>query len=238
MTALPKSSVAEIRARFDGDVERFSNLDTGQVTTVDAALCLELVARAATATAPAAPRVLDVGCGAGNYSLKIRERRADARFTLVDLSAPMLTRARERLGASAEATVQGDVRELSFEDGQFDIIVAAAVLHHLRNVAERERAFASFHRWLKPGGGLWIFDLVAHEGSEIQDLMWADYGRYLDELGGGGYRERVFAYIEREDTPMTLTYQLALMIRVGFGMVDVLHKRSCFAAFGGRRPDR
>ena len=31
-----KSSVAEIRARFDHDVERFANLETGQSATVDA----------------------------------------------------------------------------------------------------------------------------------------------------------------------------------------------------------
>jgi tRNA (cmo5U34)-methyltransferase len=33
-----KSSVDEIRRRFDADVERFSNLDTGQSSTVDAPL--------------------------------------------------------------------------------------------------------------------------------------------------------------------------------------------------------
>ena len=40
-----KSSVAEIRARFDNDVERFANLETGQSATVDAPLVLELIAR-------------------------------------------------------------------------------------------------------------------------------------------------------------------------------------------------
>ena len=35
-----KSSVPEIRDRFDGDVERFSNLETGQTATFDAALAM------------------------------------------------------------------------------------------------------------------------------------------------------------------------------------------------------
>jgi tRNA (cmo5U34)-methyltransferase len=60
-----KSSVDEIRARFDNDVERFSNLETGQSATMDAPLVLELIVQAAKATTPAAQRVLDVGCGAG-----------------------------------------------------------------------------------------------------------------------------------------------------------------------------
>ena len=63
--------------------------------------------------------------------------------------------------------------------------------------------------------------------------MWADYGRYLESMGGAAYRDRVFAYIEKEDTPTSLTHQIDLLRRVGFASVDVLHKHSCFAAFGG-----
>ena len=37
-----KSTVAEIRERFDNDVERFSNLETGQTSTIDAALVMAL----------------------------------------------------------------------------------------------------------------------------------------------------------------------------------------------------
>jgi tRNA (cmo5U34)-methyltransferase len=65
-----KSTVAEIRARFDNDVERFSNLETAQSATIDAPLALELIAAATAATNSRARRLLEVGCGAGNYSLK------------------------------------------------------------------------------------------------------------------------------------------------------------------------
>ena len=44
-----KSSVDDIRRRFDADVERFSNLDTGQSATVDAPLAMALAAAATTA---------------------------------------------------------------------------------------------------------------------------------------------------------------------------------------------
>lgn len=235
MKPAEKSSVAEIRRRFDTDVERFSNLATGQAATVDALTGLELVARTAAAATPGAGEVLDLGCGAGNYSLKLREFLPAARFTLVDLSRPMLDRAAERLGPSVRETVAGDLREVDFPPGRFDVILAAAVFHHLRTPAEWERTFAACHRWLRPGGGLWIFDLVAHEVPAVQDLMRADYARYLEEQGGEDYRAKVFAYVEREDTPASLTYQLALLARTGFTGVDVLHKRSCFAAFGGIR---
>src|SRR5436305_13977259 len=90
-----KSTVDGIRRRFDADVERCSNLDTGQSATVDAPLAMALVAQAAAATTPHARHVLDVGCGAGNYTLKLLEQLPNLDVTLIDLSLPMLERARE-----------------------------------------------------------------------------------------------------------------------------------------------
>jgi tRNA (cmo5U34)-methyltransferase len=235
MSPTQKSSVEEIRARFDGEVERFSNLATGQVATVDAALCLELVAQAAATANPRARQALDVGCGAGNYSLKLRQYLPEVRVNLVDLSQAMLDRARQRLGAAVESAQAADIRTLDFEPGRFDLILASAVLHHLRQPAEWERTFEKFHRWLKPGGGLWVFDLVSHEDPAVQRLMWDRYGRFLEAQGGAAYRDDVFAYIEKEDTPTPLAYQLELLRRAGFDRVDVLHKNSCFAAFGATK---
>ena len=59
------------------------------------------------------------------------------------------------------------------------------------------------------------------------------YGDYLEQLGGKEYRDKVFAYIDREDSPRPVTYQLELLREVGFKRVELLHKNSCFAAFGG-----
>src|SRR5262249_43151664 len=157
-----KSTVDEIRRRFDADVERFSNLDTGQSATVDAPLAMALVARAAAATTPHARHVLDVGCGAGNYSLKLLEQRPNLDVTLIDLSRPMLDRATERVGRATTGSIkalQGDIREVELPDQGFDIVLAAAVLHHLRTDTEWRDVFAAFHRALRLCGSVWVFDL-------------------------------------------------------------------------------
>ncbi len=142
-------------ARFDRDVERFSNLETGQSATTDALLAMELVTEAAAACTPGAERLLDVGCVAGNYSLKQLQRLPVLRVTLVDLSRPMLERAEERLreaGCRDCTKVQGDIRDIDLGQGTFDIILAAAVLHHLRTDAEWEAVFRKFYTALSPGG--------------------------------------------------------------------------------------
>ncbi len=233
-----KSTVEEIRARFDADVERFSNLETGQTATVDARLAMELIAQAAGASTPDAKSLLDVGCGAGNYALMILEQLPDLDVSLIDLSAPMLERAGQRVqqktGGEVRA-IQGDVREIDLGESQFAIIVASAVLHHLRGEEEWREVFAKFFRALRAGGSIWIFDLVESSIPAIQILMWARYGDYLTELKNEEYRDSVFAYIEKEDTQRSLLFQLDLLREVGFSKVEVLHKNSCFAAFGAVR---
>ena len=62
--------------------------------------------------------------------------------------------------------------------------------------------------------------------------MWGRYGEYLQSVGGGEYRDRVFDYIDREDSPRPVTFQMELLSRIGFSQVELLHKNSCFAAFG------
>ncbi len=109
-----KSTVEEIRQRFDNEVDRFSNLQTGQSATIDAPLALELVAEAAAVTTPNATRLLDVGCGAGNDALKVLSRLPNLDVTLVDLSGPMLAKAQERIRAVSRGgirAIQQDMRK-------------------------------------------------------------------------------------------------------------------------------
>lgn len=231
-----KATNDEIRSRFDNDVERFSNLETGQQTTIDATLTMELCTEAAKYVNPGAKNLLDIGCGAGNYTLKMLGKLPHLNCTLNDLSAAMLARAKERVSALTTGTVtimQDDMRNLQLPDNHYDIIFAAATFHHLRTDSDWEHMFCKAYKTLKPGGSIWISDLITHESGFVNSLFRQNYGAFLETLGGEEYRQKVFDYIEYEDTPRSLNYQLALLSEVGFSVTDVLHKNSCFAAFGG-----
>lgn len=234
-----KSTTDEIRERFDNDVERFSNLETGQSATIDAPLAMELITQAAIASTSPIRKVLDIGCGAGNNTIRLRQSLGqDFDAVLLDLSQPMLNRAAERMlqvNAGPMTLVCDDFRTARLEPGTFDVILAAAVLHHLRDDQDWRTAFQKLHSLLRPGGSVWITDLVSHESAGVQQLMWHRYGQYLASLNGEEYREKVFAYIDREDSPRPVTYQLDLLRVVGFSHVELLHKNSCFAAFGAIR---
>lgn len=236
-----KSTIEEIRHRFDNDVERFSNLDTGQSATIDAPLALELIAGAATAATPHATRLLDVGCGAGNFTLRLLQSHKLTDITLIDLSRPMLDRAAERIIESCgvqPVALQEDIRSADLAAESFDVILAGAVLHHLRTDDEWESTFSKLFNVLAPGGSLWIFDMVTHPNPAVQSMMQTRYGDYLTALRDEDYRDHVFDYIEKEDSPRPVMYQLDLLQRVGFSQVDVLHYNTCFAAFGGTKSSR
>jgi tRNA (cmo5U34)-methyltransferase len=233
-----KSTVEQIRARFDADVERFSQLETGQQAAMDAPLILDIVARAAVCHVRPQGTVLDIGCGAGNFTLRVLSQVSPLDCVLVDLSQPMLDRAQQRVTAATAGqvqTIQSDMRGLSFDQASFDIILAGQTLHHLREDAEWEAMFASFHTWLRPGGGLFVADLISYDEPGIQSLMLARYAAHLESIGGAEYREKVLAYCDEEDSPRSVKYQFDVLAKAGFTEFDVLHKNALFVAYYAKK---
>ncbi|MDQ2862197.1 MAG: class I SAM-dependent methyltransferase, partial [Bacteroidota bacterium] len=148
----------------------------------------------------------------------------------------MLEKAFERVSQETHSTVemvQGDVREANLPQNHFDIILAGAVLHHLREDKDWETTFKKLYLLLKPGGCLMISDLITQETDSVSEYTWERYGDYLESINGKEFRKKVFDYVAKEDTPRSMTYQLDLMKKSGFKTTEILHKNMCFGAFGG-----
>jgi tRNA (cmo5U34)-methyltransferase len=230
-----KSTPDAIRCNFDQQVERFSNIETGQTTAIDSPLCMELVAQTAALLNPNATRIMDLGCGGGNYAVKVTSLLPNVDCTLIDFSANMLTKAEERVRENISGTVtaiQGDYRTISLEENTYDIITAGTTLHHLREDQEWELVFTKVFKALKQGGTFWINDIVIGETDEISQLMLEGWLSILRKQISQEEIEMYMGRYESEDTPRTLTYQLELMKQVGFSQTMVLHKHFNFAAFG------
>jgi tRNA (cmo5U34)-methyltransferase len=224
-----KSSVEQIRAFFDKDVERFSNLETGQKPVPEAALVLELLAEAVALKLRPGGVLLDLGCGAGNYTLRILREVSPLQCHLVDLSRNMLDRARSRLtaaGCPPAGTQQTDLRQLVMPDESVDCIVAGAVLHHLRDDHDWEQVFARLYRWLKPGGRLFVADVTIYDAADMDDWMWRRFAKELEAMGGAHYRRRILEHIGEEDSPRSLGFQFEMLRRAGFCDFDVFFRKS------------
>jgi tRNA (cmo5U34)-methyltransferase len=197
---------------------------------------MELVSQAAKLTNPKATRIMDLGCGGGNYAVKVASLLPHVDCTLVDISCNMVEAAKARLELviSGKVTaVQGDYREVELEENSYDIITAGTTLHHLRGYDEWKLVFSKIFSALKTGGSFWINDIVIGETDELTEMMM---GGWLSELKKQISEEEIELYMQRyetEDTPRTLTFQLELLKKVGFSKTIVLHKHFNFAAFGG-----
>lgn len=101
---------------------------------------------------PAAPgvRVLELGCGAGDFSRVLAAR--GLAVTAVDVSPLQVRLARRRCAGSALRFLAADATALGFAPESFDAVVGNAVLHHL----DLGPALAEVRRILRPGGRIFF----------------------------------------------------------------------------------
>jgi ubiquinone/menaquinone biosynthesis C-methylase UbiE len=80
--------------------------------------------------ASAGEKVLDAGCGTGRLSVKLVE--AGAEVTALDISPEMLALL-EKKNPDIE-TVEGDMEDMPFEDGSFDMVFSTMAMVHLKKI--------------------------------------------------------------------------------------------------------
>lgn len=103
-------------------------------------------------------RVLDVGCGPGFYVAELLPQvGANGAVVGVDSSAPMLAAAARRCEGLGDASFrEGSATSLPLADRSFDRVLCVQVLGH---VADVPAALAEFHRVLRPGGRVLVWDV-------------------------------------------------------------------------------
>lgn len=101
-------------------------------------------------------RVLDAGCGTGNFTFKLARR--GCRVTGIDISPDMLRQAQQKLCGYPQQQhpvefEQMDMNHLKFPDGTFDAVYSMSAFEF---VDEPEEAFSQLWRVVKPGGKILI----------------------------------------------------------------------------------
>jgi SAM-dependent methyltransferase len=106
------------------------------------------VFQALCATVGPTSRVLEVGCGTGNYIIALH-RQIGCPCWGRDPSAEMLAQARARAQAGPIDFRPGSAEQIAFPPGSFDLVFSVDVIHH---IADRPAAYQQAYRVLDTGG--------------------------------------------------------------------------------------
>jgi SAM-dependent methyltransferase len=106
-------------------------------------------------------RVIDVGCGPGNYTRELADAAGNGLVVGIDASEAMVSVAAKRSGRANTAYLRADGCALPFEDGTFDAVCSVGVIHMIERPMV---ALEEIVRVLAPGGRLAIGTTCAKRG--------------------------------------------------------------------------
>lgn len=110
-------------------------------------------------------RVLDIASGDGVLAELVAPHARE--YVCIDASARVVNAASERLRRFANVSVrEGDMHQLPFDDGHFDLVV---LMHALTYSTRPAVAVAEAARVLRPGGRLLLCSLARHEHRSVVD---------------------------------------------------------------------
>ncbi|MDO5826200.1 MAG: 16S rRNA (cytosine(1402)-N(4))-methyltransferase [Methanosphaera sp. rholeuAM130] len=178
-------------------------------------------------------RVLDLGCGTGNITLKLLERFPKARVTCLDLSKNMLELAKKKLSDyDSIEYVLGDFTIIDIIDN-YDAVISSLALHHIASDEAKLEMYRHIYDALNDGGVFYNADVTLASTEYHEKMNQSIFDEFM-ENNGYSPEEIENHRLKRKanDLPITLTKHLRFLEEVGFKNVDVIWKYYATAVYG------
>lgn len=160
-------------------------------------------------------RLLDIGAGAGEYSLYFAQKGYDV--CALELSPANIAAFREKLTPELPVElVQGNAVDLSrYADDSFDVVLLFGPLYHLHNEADRQKCIAEARRVCKPEGKL-FFSFIGNDMVFLTEFQYTP-----DYFTCGAFDKETFAL---EDFPFVFHTAEECRRMLTDGGVRILHE--------------
>lgn len=142
---------------------------------------------------PKTGRVLDLGCGNGEFASELAQSQFEGTYLGVDFSLPLLADAMvqaEKLSATfREVNLAGPDWEKSLETGYFNVVTAFAVLHHIPDANLRLSILQKIRSLLAPKGEFILSNWQFLNSDRLKNRIqsWETVGLTNDDVEAGDY---------------------------------------------------
>ncbi len=195
-----------------------------------------------------AQRILELGCGTGELSLKILHRYPSAQIIALDYSPRMVQFAKNKIESAGYINrwkgIEADFGEWTNEPDKinigigFDACVSSLAIHHLTNEMKL-KLFQRIRESLNRSGGFWNADPILPESDALAAVYqamreeWAAFnGTTLAEVRAKIGKSAPHGY-SHPDQLATLDNHLQMLKTAGFETVAAPWKYYGLAVFGG-----
>ena len=144
--------------------------------------------------------ILDVGTGTALIPIELCRRSLVCQITAIDLSDEMLKIACQNVELAGLQQVihldQIDAKQLPYADGRFDAVVSNSIVHH---IAEPKYVVAQMLRVLRPGGILFVRDLLRPNDLQSLALLVATYAGEENQHQQQMFRDSLHAALRLDE---------------------------------------
>jgi len=200
--------------------------------------CFDGFYRTVVDMAPFAPgdafRVLDLGAGTGLLSQFLYERFPAAQYALIDFTAEMLEKAKQRFSTGGNFRYQVDNYAEADWKGPYELIASSLSIHHLDDAAKKA-LYRKVWENLVSGGWFLNAEFVRFASPELHARHWKLWIQSMRDAGLSD--QEVEEALERTkiDILATVELQTGWLRELGFEEVDCYYRSGLFAVFGGKK---
>lgn len=191
---------------------------------------------AVTAALPkAGGQILELACGTGILTTRIRKAYPIATLTCIDRSPEMLAVAREKPDVAGTTLIEGDILD-PWPDGPYDAVVSTfCIFAFVPNVQITllRRVYAS----LCPGGICVMGCVVRPESSEEEELLLDEWEVFMQDAGldPEDIRQQRESWIAAGDRILTPDAFHEILRTAGFTRIRCPYHQGLYAVFVAKR---